>query len=201
MKKRRFLEALRAELVGLPQAELDGRLEFYEEMIDDRVEEGNSEEAAVAAIGTVEAVAAQILAEVPLTRLVKHRLRPKHRLRTWEIVLLAVGSPVWLSLAVAAVAVFFSVYAALWSVLVSLWAVDAAFAGSALGGVVGGCALALFGNAATGLLLVGGGVVCGGLSILTFFGCRAATRGILSLTKRFVLAVKRCFIRKERSEK
>ena len=200
MNKQDFLMSLRRRLAGLPQEELDGRLEFYEEMIDDRVEEGVSEADAVAAIGTVESVAAQILSEVPLTRLVKHKLRPKHRLRTWECLLLAIGSPLWLSLGIAAVAVFLSVYAVLWSVLVSLWAVWVAFPVCAIGGVVGGGILASLGNGAAGIFLVACSIVCSGMTIVWFFGCKAATRGIIAVTRCFALAVKRCFVRKEKTE-
>ena len=54
-----FLAALRARLSGLPEKEVEDRLGFYAEMIDDRVEEGLTEEEAVLQIGSVEDVAAR----------------------------------------------------------------------------------------------------------------------------------------------
>ena len=53
MDKQEFLSKLRAKLFGLPQKELEERLSFYSEMIDDRIEEGLSEETAVKELGTV----------------------------------------------------------------------------------------------------------------------------------------------------
>ena len=47
MSKSEFLTALRARLGGLPQGDVAERLDFYSELIDDRMEEGLSEEAAV----------------------------------------------------------------------------------------------------------------------------------------------------------
>ena len=48
MTKQAFLAALGERLVGLPQKDIEERLTFYSEMIDDRMEEGLSEEEAVA---------------------------------------------------------------------------------------------------------------------------------------------------------
>ena len=62
MNKHEFLAALRRELEGLPHGEAVERLNFYGEMIDDRMEEGMTEEAAVAAVGSVESIAAGIMA-------------------------------------------------------------------------------------------------------------------------------------------
>ena len=63
MKKSEFIEALRGRLQGIPREDLEERLAFYEEMIDDRIEDGLSEEEALAAVGSVESVAEAILQE------------------------------------------------------------------------------------------------------------------------------------------
>ena len=113
MNKRDFIESLRAKLLGLPKQEVEERLAFYGEMIEDRKEEGLTEEQAVAAIGSVDEVSAQIIADIPLTKIAKERLKPKKRLRAWEIALIALGFPVWFSLLTAAVAVIFALYVSL----------------------------------------------------------------------------------------
>ena len=74
MLKQEFLNALREGLNGLPQADIEERITFYGEMIDDRIEEGRSEEEAVKEIGTVEAVVQQIVEETPLTRIGKEKI-------------------------------------------------------------------------------------------------------------------------------
>lgn len=40
MSKQEFLAELRKALSGLPQGDIEDRLTFYSEMIDDRMEEG-----------------------------------------------------------------------------------------------------------------------------------------------------------------
>ena len=197
MSKQEFLDALKEHLSGFPKEELDERLDFYSEMIDDRIESGLPEEDAVLELGAPKAVAAQILKETPLLRLAKERIKKKRRLATWEIILLAVGSPVWLSLLIAAAAVLLSLYASLWSVLVSLWAAFASLAGGALGGLAGGTVFLFSVGVPVGLAVIGGGLVCAGLSIFLFFGCRAATKGTLIFTKRITLWTKRLFLKKE----
>ena len=54
MTKIEFLLALSERLSGLPKEEKLERLNFYSEMIEDRIEEGLSEEEAVAAVGTID---------------------------------------------------------------------------------------------------------------------------------------------------
>ena len=77
MSKQEFLAALRNGLAGLPQEDIEERIGFYSEMIDDRMEEGLSEEEAVAQIGPVEDVIEQIIGDTPFTRIVKEKVMPK----------------------------------------------------------------------------------------------------------------------------
>ena len=92
MTKHEFLLSLQNRLSGLPQDDVEERLTFYCEMIEDRMEEGLSEEEAVSAIGSVDEIAAQIVADIPLAKIAKVKIRSKGRLKAWEIVLLVLGS-------------------------------------------------------------------------------------------------------------
>lgn len=197
MSKQEFLAQLHRGLSGLPQAEMEERVAFYSEMIDDRVEEGLSEEEAVAVVGTVDDIISGIVADMPLAEIVKKKLESQKRLKAFEIVLLMLGSPVWLSLLIAAFGVALSLYLAVWSVIVSFWAVFGAVVGCAFAGIVGGIAMALGGSRLTGVAVVGTGLVCAGLSIFLFFGCRAATKGVVLLTKMLVLGLKKRLMKKE----
>lgn len=197
MTKQEFLYLLRQKLSGLPEQDIEDRLTFYGEMIDDRIEEGCSEQDAVSDIGSADEIAAQIIADIPLTRLAKERLKHKRKMSAAEIVLLALGSPIWLSLAIAALVVVLSLYVVLWSAIVSVWAVFASLAACAVGGVAAGGVLACVGNVPSGIALLGAGLVCAGLAILLHFGCGAATGGIVWLTKKIAFGIKKCFVRKE----
>lgn len=197
MSKQEFLAQLRKGLSGLPQEDIEERLTFYSEMIDDRIEEGLSESEAVSEIGSVNSVVTQILADTPLTKLVKERVKPNRILKAWEIVLLVLGSPIWLSLLIAAFSIILAVYIVIWSVVVTLWSVQASFAACSLGGIVSAAIFAFQGNGLTGFAMLSAGIICAGLSVFMFYGCKAATKGILLLTKKMALGIKTLFVGKE----
>ena len=128
------------------------------------------------------------------------KIKPKRTLKGWEIALIILGFPLWLPLLIAAGAVVLSLYVVAWSLIVSLWAVEVSFAVSAIGSLV--CAVAFFikGSAAQGVVMIGVSLLMAGLSIFLFFGCVAATRGILRLTKKAALGIKSWFIKKENTK-
>ena len=197
MTKNEFLSELCRALGSVPENDLFERVNFYSEMIDDRIEEGMTEEEAVAAMGSVEEIASGIIADVPLGKLVREKIKPRRSLAAWEILLLILGSPLWISLLAAAVAILVSLYAVLWSVVVCLWATEASLIGSALGGLVGGIVIAVVGNMLSGAALIGAALVCAGLSIFLLFGCLSATKGIARLSRAIVIRIKKMFVKKE----
>ena len=196
MNKEQFLTELKNGLSGLPQNDIDERMLFYGEMIDDRMEEGMNEEEAVAGIGSVDEIVSQTISEVPLTKIVKKRMTPERSLQTWEIVLIVLGLP----LLAAFVAVVLSMYAVIWSLIITLWAVELTFIACALSGIAAAAAYWLHGNLIPGFAMLGAAFLCGGISIFVFFGCLAASKGILHLTGKAALGIKTMFIRKENTK-
>lgn len=199
MTKSEFESALRERLSRLPEEDASERIGFYIEMIEDGMEDGLDEEAAVAAVGGVDAVADQIIGEVPLARLARERMKPKRRLSGWEIALIAIGSPIWFSLAVAAFAILISLCASLLALIVSAWAVFGALAGGGVGGVLVGIGLMIGGEGGVGIVTVGAGMVCAGLAIFAFFGCLAAMKALARLCRSSVMKIKRLIVGKERA--
>lgn len=186
MTKLEFLDALYDKLSGLPDKEIEERLAFYKEMIDDGMEEGLSEEEAVQRIGEME----DILTEIPERK----PENAKQKSSSWVIiVLLILGAPLWISLLAAAFSVVIALYASLWSVIISLWAAEVTLWGSALGGVVGGIVLSFSGAAPAGFALIGLALICAGLSLFLFYGCKAATKGAGRLTKKISIGIRNCF--------
>ncbi len=197
MNRETFLAALRAALAGLPQDDIEERLAFYGEMIDDRMEEGLSQEEAVAEMGPVEDIAAQTLEEIPLAKLVRETITPRRGLRGWEIVLLVLGFPVWFPLLLAAAAVVLALYAVIWILVASLWTVDALLGFNGLGCIATGVASITRGDVLPGIALMGAGLVCAGLAIFLVFGCQAASKGAVRLGRAVARGIKKLFVRKE----
>ena len=197
MNKQEFLNSLREGLNCLPKEDVEERITFYNEMIEDLVEDGMTEEQATAEIGSVDDIVSQVIEETPITKLVRERVRPKRRLNALEIILLVLGSPIWLSLLIAAFAVLLSVYVVIWALIISLWAVEISLIAAAVGGLISGVALIFSGEAYKGMLTIGAAIVCAGLAVFLFYGCKAATKGAVTLTKNIAKWVKSLFIRKE----
>lgn len=198
MNKQEFLDQLRTDLSGLPQKDVEERVTFYCEIVDDRMEEGLSEEEAVAAVGSVEQIVSQAIADTPFAKIAMERIKPKRQMTAWEILLIVLGSPIWLALGISAVAVIFSIYVALWAVILALWAVFGSLFGSSLGALVSGIVLACTKNRIAGIPMIAAAIILTGLSIFAYYGCKAATKAILLLTKKIGVWIKNRFIRKEK---
>lgn len=197
MNKQEFIARLRKSLSGLPKEDIEEHLTFYAEMIDDRIEEGLSEEEAVSEAGDIGEIAAQAIADTPLSKIAVERIRPKRRLKAWEILLLILGSPIWLSLLISMAVVIISVYVSLWAVVISLWSVFATLAASSVGCVIAGAVLAGVKGITQGTAFIAAGLVCAGVSVFAFLGCMAVTKGFLKLTKSVAVWAKNRFVNKE----
>ena len=197
MNKETFLAELRNALRGFPEEDIEERVAFYSEMIDDRMEEGLTEEEAIAQTGAIQNIVSQTIADTPLHKLVKENARTRKPMSTGEIVLLVVGSPLWLALGIAFLAVMLALYIILWALLVALWAIEVSFIVSALACVASAVYLFIQGESIYALMALGAGLFLAGLSIFLFFGCVAASKGIVKLTGKIAVGIKSLFIRKE----
>lgn len=196
MNKLKFILELQRKLSFLSADDIEKSVEYYSEIIDDYIEDGLSENEAVAALGDIDTIVSNILAETPISHIIKKRIKPQRKLGTLEIILLILGSPIWISLGLAFLAVAISIYVSLWSVIISLWAVDLSLAACLLGGIAACAILLTLGHTASALYILGAALLCGGVAIFMFFGCKAATKGILLLTKKITLSFKNLFIKR-----
>lgn len=199
MNKQVFLKKLRAALSGLPERDIAERLAFYSESIEDRMEDGLTEEEAVAGMGAAEEIAAQIRGELQQPPAGETERRGR-RLQGWEILLLVLGFPLWLPLLIAAFALLFSGWIVLWALVLCLWAAELSLIAGAVSGLAAGILYFLQGEAPRGLLLCGAGLALAGLAIFLFFGCRAAAQGAAILTRRSAAWAWSLFHRKERAQ-
>lgn len=170
MNKHQFLSALEGALTDLSRQDKQRTLDFYREMIDDRLEEGLVEEEAVASIGTPEAIAAQVLSELP------QKPGSHWAGKVWVAVLLILGSPIWLP-------VLISVFAILASVLICVFAAELTLAITGVGCILGGLVMLLFIAPWKAIFFLGVGLLSAGLAIPFFFLCVLIAKGIWKLTK------------------
>lgn len=77
MKKNEFIEALRAKLIALNAQDIERSLDYYSEIIDDCMEDGMTEDEAVAQVGTVEEAVANIVDELSVPNMKPAQLEEK----------------------------------------------------------------------------------------------------------------------------
>ena len=194
MNKKEFLEELEKRLQALPKEEIQERLQFYSEAIDDRVEEGETEEQAIEEIGTLDEITWDIVKKTPLVTLVKEKVKPKRQIRAWEIVLIILGFPVWFPLLITGLVLLFVAYLLTWVFTIVAYVIEASFAVAAVGGLIG-----FFGYIFSGefsLIPLGASIACLGASILFAFVCYYITKGNIKLSKNIFIWIKRRFMRK-----
>ena len=201
MTKLEFQAALAGRLTGLPDEERQKSIDFYMEMIDDRLEEGMSEEEAVASLEPVEVIAREILCDQPLGDLLRARasgLDGGKKRSALQTTLLILGFPLWFPLLLTAVILVLCLYLIIWCLIVVVYAVVAALGLSALAAVVAGFVF-VASHPASCLFCIGVGAVLAGLCIFAFFGSRVLSLWLIQGTVRLGRWIKSLLIRKERS--
>lgn len=141
MNKLQFLDAVRSNAASVPPEELAALLDYYTEMIDEAMDEGLSEEDAVARLGSWDEICEQIhayRAEPPLVTAPITKTQPETQkennanpnpapaeepaktkkwnrisLPTWAVILLILTSPVWGTVVLSLLIVLFAVVASL----------------------------------------------------------------------------------------
>lgn len=200
MTRLEFAGFLRGELSGLDQGEIDKSAAFYDELISDHMDEGMTEEEAVAAVGTPAEIAGEILMDQPVTALVRRRVKRGRRLSALSVALIVIGSPVWLPLLITA-AVLALVFVLLAYLLVLVAAV-CAWAVALSCAAAGIAALFNLSFSALGLLYAGAVLAGAGLAILAGLGAVWVTRWCAIVWRGTARAIKKTALgRRSRNEK
>lgn len=193
MTKQDFLFSLQKRLSKyISRAEINERLSFYDEMINDLIEEGLSEDEAVSKIGSVDDVVSQILTDLPSDKIKHNDTKKRHK--SLKIVILAICSPLLISLLV----VVLSLYISMWAVVASLWCVLFSFGVGSASGIIYSVCLFSTGNGISGAVIIASALILCGLAIFAFYGCKILTRCAIILTKKMIAYIKGFFVDKER---
>ena len=192
MKKKEFLKELEKNLKGLPERDIEERIEFYSEMIDDRIEDGKTEEEAVSEIGSIDEVVDQIAKDTSLVRLVKNKITPKKSISGSTILFLILGFPLWFPLTMVFFALVLVFFVVLWALVIVTYAVEAVLFGGA--GIYAVAAFAQMADGVSSKGAVGLSIACLGAALIFIFVCIAATKVTFKLNKSVLTGIKRSFI-------
>ena len=190
LTKNEFTRELKGRINHLPKAERRKILQYYYEMISERMEDGMTEAEAIDALGDLD----ELLSEyTPVSKEPRRGIR----LRAWHIIMLIIGSPIWLSLVVAMLCVMLAFYIVIWALVVVFYAVFAALA------VCGfACTLASLVSLFTGgvpyfFMLIGAGAVLSGLAILWLIVCNLFAKAMAKVTAKTSKGIFRFFFKRK----
>ena len=136
MTKDEFMEELRSSLraEGVPSAEIDRALEYYAEAIDDRIEDGVTEDDAVQTLGPTSCIVKECVSSIPPVQ--RSLLKLTTGNRVLDTLLVVVTAPVWVPATLAVVTTVLSIIASLWMFVAFLWLVVLAGFATGLLGVI-----------------------------------------------------------------
>lgn len=194
MTREIFFNELRGKLKGLPKDDIETRIAFYDEMINDLMDEGLSENDAINKIGPVDKIVDEIALDTSLTKLVKERIRPKRKMSAMEIVLLIVGFPLWFPLLLTAFILTLVGYLLIWVLVLVMYVIEFSLGAVVLSGIVV-FAMTLF-EEALNYVAIGSAIFACGAILLTFPLAKLVTKLTINLSRNIVLGIKRKFVRR-----
>lgn len=177
MTKDSYLKELRDNLYQIPQEEVNNIIQYYAEYFDEAG--ADNVQNVIRDLGSPKQLADKVTADYFGGNMPEVELKSKKHINVWLIVAAVLGAPLWIPLVLAALIVALALVIVMFALVVSFGAIVLA---CAIGGVVMSFAsfAVMFSDAATGILLLGIGLVCLSITILMVF----ATIGIVILIKK-----------------
>lgn len=162
MNKKDFLRKLRLNLFSISHDEREKAIAYYEEMIDDAIDDGMSEEDAVASMGSIQDAVRNIKDDATA------RGKRVRKIGPWGIALLILGFPLWFPLLVAFGCVLLGIYCTAWGVIISFVATAIGLTLCIIPGIVALVVLFLV-HPMAGLFAFGAGLICTAIGLLLIY--------------------------------
>ncbi len=196
MTKKEFLSILEQELDMLPREERNRTIIYYEELIEDRMEDGMTEEEAVRGIGNPKQLAKEVIEENE-GELWEKIENPNHSLGAkigiWAVILL--GSPLWASILFALILCILSGYLVIWTVPLIGASFTLAFGVIGVYGVIS-FPFAVFDGVGIGIFHLGTGMLGLGLMLIFALSTLWMSKKIIYITWKFTKFISSRFRRR-----
>ncbi len=196
MNKEEFLNSLESRLKGLPDVEKVKSITYYSEAIDDRIEDGETEAEAVRSLGDINDIVTNVISQTSVSDLMKQKLSQKKKTSVPAIILIIIGSPIWLSVLLSLFAVVLGLYAAIAGIITALFAVVVSFLLGGAAAVIGS-PIFMLRNISSGIFFIGSGLILVGLGIYLLFASIKLTKLIIGFTQFLIYKLKGIFVKRE----
>lgn len=192
MKKNELFREIKSKTKHLPKQERREMLAYYNEMISERMEDGMTEEDAVAALGTVEELVSSSAFEKSVSLARRASLRPMH------IVLIIIGSPLWICLLAVLACLVLVFYVLVWALVLVCYAAFAAFAVASLACIAAGFVNLFLANPHYFFAYFGAGLLLVGFTLLLLLLANLYARAAVRLSVGLARKIGDTFLKKDR---
>lgn len=197
MNRIEYRAALESRLAAVPSAERAKQLDYYDEMICDRMEDGMTEEEAIAMLGDIDETAREILSQYALPSPVSPPAPDKDNRggsHLWLWITLAIlGSPIWISLLAALITVIAALVIVIWSLVISAFAIFFSAAAVGVVGIVFGIGSLFTASASYALFVIGAALAAAAIALFAVPLVKLIFRGAVYLTKSIGLLIAKPF--------
>ncbi|MCR5310495.1 MAG: DUF1700 domain-containing protein [Lachnospiraceae bacterium] len=201
MNKQEYLNALRDALEKQSISNIDNMIEYYDEMICDRMEDGMSEEDAVNSMDSITDIVHEAVLDKSVPTLVKEKVKKsrdkaKSEGKEWIWILLAVlGFPVWFPLVFTFAILLFVFFLVFWILVGTLFIIVLALGISAVACFLTSFTV-LFGYISFPGFVVslGGALALAGITILLWKPIVAFAKVAAGFFKDIIISIKKKFI-------
>ncbi|MFA9466076.1 MAG: DUF1700 domain-containing protein [Velocimicrobium sp.] len=179
MTKSAYLNELEDKLNTLNRSERKKFISYYEEIIEDYIENGCSEELALERVGSPQSIATDLLRQ-------ENGINKnfKSTTKVWIAILLILGLPLWGSLLLAGILLILSAYIIIWCLPFIMGAISFSSFIIAMVSVMGGFIL-LIQNPALAIVQYGLGIASLGIAMLSAMGTYYFSKKFIGVTKKF----------------
>lgn len=200
MKKEEFLKKLKEELENANINNTNDIIEYYEEIIDDKIEEGITEKEAVSSIGSIDTIIKNELLDRPMTTIIKEKVKDKKEkaekngTKPLLIALIILGIPVWVPLLIGLIGIIIGILCSVFGIIIALFASILGI-GIASIACLFTCIVSIFTNSGHITLMVFSvGLILAGLVMLLIPFSALITKGIINIIKTLIKGIKKIFV-------
>lgn len=200
MKKEEFLNKLRDELENANINNVEDIIEYYEEMIDDRIDDGMTEKKAVASIDGIDTIVKNELLDRPMATIIKEKVKDeaekaeKNGTKTLWLVLLIIGIPVWFPLIIGLLGGLFGLCCGVWGIIIALFATILGLSVAAIACIGTGLISIFTMPTSMTLATITAGIILAGVSMILIPLAVTIAKGMISVIKRLFKAIKGLFV-------
>jgi uncharacterized membrane protein len=191
------LKNLERELKNIPKSEIVKCLAYYNEIIEDYIEDGLREEAAVSRLDTPKVAAERFINERTITPIKESSYSKPNKSHT-SLLFLILGFPLWFPLIVTFYSLVFTLFVVIWSLIFTIYVLFISFIISGIACIIyAPIQYFLITNLYLAIGTAGAGLILIGLSLIMLYFSKNCAHGLLKLSGYTLKMLKFTFFKKE----